>query len=381
MFDAKTPNPMVGYKGTDKQNFESRPTIRTIEKFSGNKPDTPWGISDVYVVLDSFEKIETSNTRNGELKFNLGSSRYTQNQVIGMSGDLYRIIDAKIGAFTMPVAPKLPYITNDNVDQYGVPQAVPNSDLPRLTENGAPPEDNTNLTGSSQSTVAFGGRLSLEMVETNAQSIIGLNNTNFHFELVATNATYLNQIEVEPIRGWETFEFTKPINSLTNLTVNIRNPDTGVFLSPDVLYNVEPFITENTAGIPVLAFRVKRQNHNLTISDQVYIRYTDFTNGESDTIFQKYDKWINDTRGHLIGIGTTSSSGDTIMDTIPSETVIRLNPDLNLYDIVQSNPTKYYVGKVLTSATKINIAIAKNRIRIPIRFRRILNEITNYKNP
>lgn len=381
MFTMGFPNPLENESNSIRR-FEGSNIPPLIESDNdGNKPSGEWGISDQYIVLDSFEKLENSNTKKGELKFNLTTGRTTGNQKIGVSSDLFKIIEVQIGEFYLPTIPKLPYVTNHAEDSFNIPITVPNLNMPRLSINNAIPQENTSLVGSSQSMACFGGRMSVEFSETKDQSIFGINNNRFHFELQAEPSNYLNNVKIYPIPDWNIFYFTKPINNLDSLTVNIRSPDTGIFLPPDVLYNVEVFISQNGSGQPVIAFSVSKQNHDIVVNDRVFIRSIDLTNGENDPLFSRYDEWLNDESGHLVGIdGTTSTSADHIMDTSIYPTIIRLNPDPNLYDIVQSNPSRYYIGKVLKSATRVNLAIAKNRIRIPLRFRKVLSEVTNFKD-
>jgi hypothetical protein len=340
-----------------------------------------WGVSDQYVVLDSFEKVENSEISKGELIFNFGVKQPTANQIIGINAELANIIEVEISPFYLPSIPLLPYITNDAEDDTMTPLIVPDPTLPRLSINTAPPEQIT-LIGSSQSMACFGGRLAVEFKDCDTQSIIGLNGTRFHFEMQAELSTFLNNVIVTPVKSaWDRFVFTEPHSSLTKLTVNIKNPDDGIFLPPDVLYNVDPIISQNSSGQPVLAFRITRQNHDILTNDRIFIRYIDLTNGMNDPIFRNIDKWLNSVDGHLVGMeGTTVVDKNYLASNQVVTTEIRLNPDLNLYDVTQSNPARYSVGTVLSSASRVNICIAKNRIRIPLRFRKVLNKFTNYKS-
>lgn len=346
------------------------------------KPDDgTWGISDQYVILDSWEKIEDSDISSGQLKFSFGLKQPTAKSILGVNADLSNVIEAQIGTFYLPSIPILPYILNDNADELGNPLPVPDPNRPRMSMNVAVPEQVT-LIGSSQSMACFSGRLGIEMQELNTQSIIGLNGTRYHFEMEAELAPLLNNVIVSPISTcWSKFIFTEPITSIPKLTINIKNPDEGIFLPPDVLYNVTPFIAANSTGQPVISFRITKQNHNILVNDRIFIRFVDFTNGESDPLFKKVDKETNKIEGFLVGMdGTTVIDKNYIMSSTIEETTIRTNPEINIWDIVQTNPTKYYIGKVLSSATRVNICIAKNRIRIPIRFRKVVTKLTNYKS-
>lgn len=347
-----------------------------------SSPATPWGVSDQYIVLDSFEKVENSNISNGELVFNFGFQRPTASNTIGINGTLNNVIEFQIGAFYIPSVPLLPFITNDNQDTNFTPLEVPNKQLPRLTINTGTPEV-YNAIGSNQSMACYGGRLAVEFKGENAQGIIGLNGSKFHFEMQANLSFTLTNVIVTPLpHGWDKFSFTQPIRDISRMTVVIKNPDDGIFLPPDVLYGVVPFIDQNGIGQPVLAFRVSRQNHDILVNDRIIIRSVNFSGGENDPIFKLVDEWVNNIDGHLVGQqGTSVIDPNYLMKSEVVETTIRMNPDVNLYDIVQSNPTRYYVGKVLSSSTRINICIAKNRIRIPLKLRKIvLGQQTNFKS-
>ena len=267
-----------------------------------SSPSTPWGVSDQYVILDTFEKLEDSNTSNGELKFNFGFQQPTYNNIIGINGTLTKIIEVQIASFYLPSVPLLPYITNDAYNINGVPVYPPNSSLPRLTTNTAKPEV-YNAIGTSQSMACFGGRLGIEFKEMNAQSNIALAGTRFHFEMQANLAFTATNVIVSPLaHGFDKVFFTDPIRSLTNLTVNIKNPDDGIFLPPDVLYNVSAFIDRNSNGYPVLAFRIVNQNHDILVNDRIYFLSTDFSDGENDISWKNIDIFMNSLEGMLVGM-------------------------------------------------------------------------------
>jgi hypothetical protein len=368
---------------------------------SNKPPIENWGISDEYLILDSFEKLESSNTRQGEMVFNLGIKYPTSNQVTGINNDLTNIIEFEIGSFYMPPIPLLPYITNDNVDPVTlVLGPVPDRTLPRLIINTSDIVQTGNNFGQANSMACYGGRLGIEIKESNDQSIIGLSGTRMHFEMQGKVSEYGNNIVANPLSTpWGKYTFTEPILNLSKLTVTIKNPDVGIFLAPDVLYNVTPTIVASNKGYPILAFRITKQNHNIAVGDRIVIRTTDFTHGEGE-YFKYIDKYINKAEGHIVGMeGTIVSDPNYIMDSVITPTLIRTNPEINLYDIVNTvyktvpdpnspdpnNPNyiqvpKYGIGTNLISSTRVNIGIAKNRIRIPLKVRKIIKgRMTNYK--
>lgn len=342
--------------------------------------ETEWGISDQYIILDSFQKLETSDISNGELKFNLAVQGGGIGEVVGINDQLNDIIEMEVFKFFLPSVPLLPFRVNDIADVNGVPQQLPDSQLPRLTVNTEVPEV-INTIGSAQSMACFGGKLALLIRELDAQSTVGLNGVRFHWELETELSAFLTNVSVVPSIGREIFTFTRPIRDVSGMTLILRNPDVPIMLTPDVLYGVIPRIATNAdTNEPVLEFYIAGQNHDILAGDRIYISTSNIADGESDPLWIKYDRWLNDPYGHLVGIdGSTSVDPNLLQLGVITPSTIRLNPDLNLKDIVYSNDTKYTVGMELKSFSRINIYIAKNRIRIPIRMRKIVPYRTNYK--
>ena len=332
--------------------------------------DDNWGISDQYFVLDSWAKIESSNITTGELKFNTALQSATE---------LYQ--------FFLPSVPLLPYITNDNANNPdGTPRPVPDSQLPRLTINSSTPAVIDTI-GSAQSMACFGGLVSIDIVELESQSTIGLNNAKYHWLCQTELSSFLTNVVVNPLLGREIFSFTKPIRDVTNMTVRLRNPDTGIMLLPDVLYGVTARIARNSSNEPVIEFYISTQNHNIIAGDRIFIDSINLSNGMGDPLFLKIDQYLNRPEGHLVGIeGSTSIDPNYLITGQLVKSSIRLNPDINLKDLAYINPNKYsppaqgQEGIPLVSATRINILIAKNRIMLPLRMRKILPYKTNYKS-
>jgi hypothetical protein len=99
-----------------------------------------------------------------------------------------------------------------------------------------------------------------------------------------------------------------------------------------------------------------------------------------DPLFDVIDRWINKKSGHLVGLeGSTSIDPNFLTSGTIVPSTIRLNPDINLKDLAYINPDKYSAGTVLTSAARVNILIAKNRVQMPIRMRKVVPYRTNFK--
>ena len=69
-------------------------------------PAHPTGISDHYIVLDSFEKLESSRPERGEFDFNFMVAGTTRDQALGVTREIETVCALQIAPFTTP---KLPY--------------------------------------------------------------------------------------------------------------------------------------------------------------------------------------------------------------------------------------------------------------------------------
>jgi hypothetical protein len=92
-------------------------------------PDAIYGISDQYMVLDSFEMVEESQPQHGMLKWNFMVQGVTGNQRIGVKDKMDTIIEIQIGAFNIPKLLPVPYVVNPA-------DGLATSALPVLTANG-----------------------------------------------------------------------------------------------------------------------------------------------------------------------------------------------------------------------------------------------------
>jgi len=94
--------------------------------------------------------------------------------------------------------------------------------------------------------------------------------------------------------------------------------------------------------------------NNLAVGDRIFILGVQLAGINSDVV----NKWLNRPEGHIVGNGGFSALTGTF----------RLHPDVSSAGLTLPNLTA-------------NIYIAKNRIRIPMRFRCVLPRTTNYIQP
>lgn len=341
-------------------------------------PDAVFGVSDQYMVLDSFEKVEVSDTARGEYKFNFVIQGVTRNQAIGVRDTVDTVIQMQIGSFFIPIITPYNYVLNPPSSS-----APATSGLPGLFQNGP------NLSGpafqdplaSPLSQIPYSGRVTLELREIGLQSISDRGGVRHHFEFDAVPvfsaagslSTQINEptigvVNVPPpvvamrlvpqLGQWDTYTFTEPIKDIQGLTLAFRNPDNQIAFPQDVVYSAQAF-TDNTRW-PGIAFTIPTTPMGtplLALNDRIFIN--GFSSGNA-TI----DAYINRQQGHAVGAASTA-------------TTISLNPSVDISPLVPTQPAAG-TDVAIHSASQTNISIAKNRIRIPFRFRRVVSRLTNY---
>lgn len=348
-------------------------------------PDAVYGVSDQYMVLDSFEKLETSDPTAGDYRFNFMIQGETQNQTIGVRDTIDTVIQIQMGTFFIPIIYPYRYVLNPST---ATPSTY-SSGLPGLFQNGP------NLSGptfqdplsSPLTQMPYQGRVTLELREIGLQSYSDRGGVRHHFEFDAipvfaasgSLSTNINEpttgvlntpppvvsMRLVPLPGsWDTYTFTEPIRDVQGLTLAFRNPDLPIQFLPDVLYGVHAF-TDNTR-YPGIAFTIPvgpaPQGTIAILSPNDRIVISGFTSGNAII-----DRYINRAQGHAVGVTSDFTS-------------ISLNPSVDITPLVPSPPAAG-VQVPIPSATRINIYVTKNRIRIPIRLRRVVQRLTNYMNP
>jgi len=282
-----------------------------------------YGVSDQYVLLDSWQKNHSSRLDHGELLFLLYTAGPTADQMIGVSNHLDNIIEIEMYSFTIPIPSDYSYVT----------AATSSAALPRLVANvGAPAAGIYNVLSS--------GLVSVEIKEAGHQSISVHNGTRYSFlmrTLVLEDSVQLLNL------AHDMFEFTQPIKEFESLSVVLRNPDVELNLPTDVLYNTQAVVS---AG-GFLEFNAAA--HGLNANDMIFI--SAFNSAD-----QVVNRYVNQVKGLLVGNGPTTDT-------------FRLNPDVDVS----------HLGVPGTVIANTNVYIQKNRILISLRLRRVIPGLTNYK--
>ena len=336
-------------------------------------PASVHGVSDQYVVLDSFAKSKGSKVERGEFSFNFMVQGVTRDQIIGVKETLDTIIEAEVYAFSIP---HLPF---DEFNPTTIHLMTPGLPAGALTLNAALPTDGAFVT-NAQSQFPFSKRVTMYLREIGLQSFSDPDDRRHHFEFEAADMSEVvccsgtppdkgrveDHIALTPLRNGERFVFTNPIKDIHGLTVCFYNPTNPLRFPPDVLYGA----TAATNAATLLEFTYVDQTNliNLAVDDRIFI--DGFVTGD-----QMLDTYVGRPEGHLIGAGgftltppAAPRDGTTV--------TFRLNPDIDLSVFVG-----FVANSPVVSTEQINIKIAKNRVRIPIRFRRVVDRLTNYIAP
>jgi hypothetical protein len=339
------------------------------DHFEKNRPcpSTVYGVSDQYMVLDSFEKVATSQLARGELEFNFMVQGVTRDQVIGVKDLLDTIISIRVGSFTIPLPPL------DNFDPAEIVRLNPGFAQLGLTVNGPSPAPGAAAV-SPRSQIPFNGRVTMYLKEIGLQSVSDADDRRHHFEFDAEPVgapappTYPDgdRLRLTPLRGGTSFIFTDPIKDIHGLTVCFYNPGACIRLPPDTLNGVSA--TTDAAQQVQFTYVDSSNLVNLTPGDRIYVK------GFATGTYPLLDSYIARPEGHLVGTAGFTMSGPTAAGTTVT---FRLNPDISTATLVPPLPA----DTPIAPARHIVIRIAKNRIRIPLRFRRIVGRLTNYIAP
>lgn len=359
------------------------------DHFEKNRPCPSgiYGISDQYIVLDSFNKLRESRVDRGEFKWNFMVQGVTGDEVIGVKDKIDTVIEIQMGSFCLPIPPEIPYTlaappavtpsgTNQLVLVHNNSNGVsgPPTLIPNVAPHGQYPPTvltppNTFVVpwvNNPYTQLPFCNRLTVQLKEAGLQSYSDRNGARHHFEFAVTYlsiaGTNPNMLQAVPISGtlWDTFVFTDPLKDVHGLTLVLRNPDIPIRFEPDCLYDVQ--VVGDGAAAPGPFLRFDAAAHGLHAGDRVII------DGYRSGI-PVLDAYINRPEGHVAS-GDPSLAALAPGVPIPSTNSFWLDPAVSVIDFSPA-PTLQVV----------TVCIAKRRLRIPIRLRRVVARLTNYIAP
>lgn len=305
-----------------------------MSHFEMNRPNPVGlhGASDQYLVLDSYQKTPRSRPDMGEYNWNFMIQGSTGNQAIGVRDALDTVIELHVGDFTVPIPTPKEYVTNAD-DTVGYP--------PILVSNQANP-------GVTVPQLPYCGAMTMELPEVGLQSISDNEGRRHHFELRTDMSDCGDRLLVTPMHRFEIYIFTKPIKDIPGLSVIFRNPDNRISFPEDRYEGVKCFVAPGQ----LLSFTIP--GNNLNPGEVVIIEDMSCAN-------ENINKWVNNPSGHLVGIG-----GFTAGQTF------QLDPSVGVGVLGLS------VGDEIPTSRSVIVMIPKNRIRIPLRVRRVIDDATQY---
>lgn len=310
-----------------------------------------FGVSDSYLMLDSFTKNFSSVMQNGELSWNIqiqGSTNLDQN-IIGSRNLLGNVIEIELGAFSLPLLREVPYsldgptpsqinnitlIQNNATDPsdfslapYLQPEQIPPEAPPNLpTPASLPPTPQIPWLNNPLTQTPFGGQITIQIKEAGTQAYNGGNTTSFHhfiYQLqydTVSNGTSPNLINAVPVNNL--FIFTEPIIDFPSISLVFRNPDIPIIFEPDII-NCKIYCDFTSAIGGKYFLSIIYENHNLLTEDRIYLKK--FNSG-----YNYLDNYMNSQNGLLVGY-PPDTSGDSqnvptgvllppISATVPSNT-------------------------------------------------------------
>jgi hypothetical protein len=396
------------FDGGDRSHFEQqRPAPpRSID---GNII----GVSDQYIVLDSFLKLSTSNTAAGEFQWNFMVQGVTGAEVVGVHDRIDTVIEMQFGGILMPPLPPRPYggrppaaaainglklLQNNNVI------TPPAGGQPAMSFGASPATGETNIARASswtfdpQSQLAL-GQFTIQVAEAGLQSISDFAGARHHLDYcvwidsrrphaygyttalgpsptgtdVAPMALYAAPLNFTGANS-DTYTFTEPLKDVHGIALRFRGPDSPLAFDPDCYYNV---VMRTDAAFNVY-FTVDAPN-GLNVGDRVLIR--NFSSGNAA---------LNAALGGVGGAVVTGAApmaappynpaalGSPIAPTAPAAG--GLSTFTYYFDPC---PNVQQLGMPASSAiaTGVTVCVLKLRMRVPVRLRRVVQRLTNYKNP
>jgi hypothetical protein len=362
-------------------------------------PSGVYGVSDQYIVLDSFQKIRESRTEQGEFQWNFMVQGVTGDQVIGIRDKADTIIEAQMAGFIFPMPPEVPYvltlvpittpsglnklvlIQNNSATLGQAPTLVLNvigsglGQYPPSVLTTASPSFAPIWVNNPYTQLPFGGRLTVQMKEAGLQSYSDRNGARHHFEFIiayisAATGQNPTMLQALPLTGtvWDTYTFTDPLKDIHGLTLVFRNPDVPIKFDPDCYYEVRVTSDGAVPPGPYLMFNVP--NHGLNAGDRIFVQ--GFKSGVG-----VLDSYVNRAEGHAINGQPTGVPGTGIAPGVPLASVpssvdaFWLDPAVSIIDLAPA--------PVLPQV--VTVCVAKRRIRIPMRLRRVVARLTNYVAP
>ena len=339
-------------------------------------PDSFYGRSDQYIMLDTFRKNPLSDVANGEFMFDLMIQGSTGDYVIGVKERLNNIVEMQIGSFNVELLP---------MNEYPI---IPNP-VSNIT-NGFLLRNTADLLGTSLQ-VQEGQRLTICVKEASLQSYSDKNGKRHHFDLLLSNSTFTHYLQsytnatdnalavpatttvvvytATPDLDWNTYYFTDPIQDFPSITLQFKNPDINMRFLPDVYYNVDAVFAASTVAAAGGAFNSAVPGNLFLIIDTKVVHNIPTGSKIIVTGLATSNVSINNSVNNVNGLITTTSYVATSPVVVAANS-LWFNPVIN----IPANPGFTDI------VYKVNVYVPSRRMRIPMRMRRVIDRTTNFKD-
>lgn len=317
-------------------------------------PATIYGVSDQHVVLDSALATEASPSK-GTFRFNFAVQRVAGDHLVGVRDTLETVTQIQ----TYPITMALPTLN-------ALPTAALGVTL--TPDNATPsPADDTDPVGGAMSQLAHGSRVTLYISEFGDQCHYDFKGRRHHFEydatIIGTVGTIGARLLLTPVNP--IFTFTEPILDITHMTLSFYGPDEPLRFPVDEVRNVQ--LSTNGAGNLVITVPATASDGAPTDLTQILVGgdriFLDNVRvGDGTTTYPSLDTYLSRPDGLWVGpagvITATSFTTDPLI-----------------------NPDGFGASESLPLLASITLRIAKNRMRAPFRFRKVVPRLTNYIAP
>ena len=350
-------------------------------------PASPYGISDVYVILDTYLAAQR-NPRRGEFMFRFGGGQQSGKDKIGLRDVVRTLIQLEVEEFCTGIPP---------IDTPGEDTSA--GGLTFLANVAAEdPRDGDPIT-SSASQLAHCPRVTMYLSNLGMQAHSDHRGRYHHFEFEAsgpasiTSSNVLNgRMTLTPVEG--KYTLTEPHQELHDLRVRFFTPDEELELPPAVIDGVQVYAILVGGNLRLTLVGPTTENDGRTIlnfvnlitaGDRVFFENVnlDPATFPTATTATAISRFLNQEGGHLVGTSGLTAPGTP--SALPATSNTRFEADQTV-DMAVALGVAAVAGNEqvipqLAGSLPIRMYIAKNRIRIPLRMRCIVPRLTNYIAP
>lgn len=319
-------------------------------------PGGVYGVSDHHLVLDSALVADgyPGDRERGVYRFNFMVQGDGRPGVVATWSEIVTVTQIQVFPFCLA----LPELLDLPTSFSGLTlTSNPGSDDPRA---------DTDPVGGLRSQVSPNcGRVVMELVELGSQSVHdyrGRHHFEFTSELLGDPASPGARMRLTPVM--DTYTFTEPIKDIHGLTLRFRASEKELRFPLDRIEGVR-LQTGGAGQLLVLAPATVMSSGPIDFSqlllpgDRVYLEGVDI-NPDDFTSAASLTAYLNRPEGLFVGANVNTSDFD-------------LDPSVN--------PAGLGANAAIASRSPLTLRIAKNRMRVPLRVRGVVDRLTNYIAP